>query len=90
MQPGELSDQLQLTPSTVTRLIEKLEEKKLVVRTTDGRVTNVYPTPAGKNLLPEIKACIKDFYESYAAVLGKEESSKLVNTMHRLSDKLEA
>ena len=90
MQPGELSDQLQLTPSTITRLIEKLEEKKLVVRTTDGRVTNVYPTPAGKNLLPEIKECIKDFYESYATVLGKEESSKLVNTMHRLSDKLEA
>ena len=29
MQPGNLAEQLQLTPSTITRLIEKLEEKKL-------------------------------------------------------------
>lgn len=28
MQPGNLAEQLQLTPSTITRLIEKLEEKK--------------------------------------------------------------
>src|SRR5215207_3420539 len=33
LQPGSIADHLQLTPSTVTRLVEKLEEKKLVVRT---------------------------------------------------------
>ena len=30
IQPGALADQLQLQPSTITRLIEKLEEKKMV------------------------------------------------------------
>ena len=42
LQPSNLVEQLQLTPSTITRLIEKLEEKKLVVRTFDGKLTNVY------------------------------------------------
>ena len=50
MQPGTLADHLQLQPSTITRLIEKLEEKKLVVRTTEGKLTNVYPTPKGSSL----------------------------------------
>ncbi|MGL5946450.1 MAG: MarR family winged helix-turn-helix transcriptional regulator, partial [Sediminibacterium sp.] len=44
MQPGVLAEELQLSPSTITRLIEKLELKKLVIRTTEGKITNVYPT----------------------------------------------
>src|SRR4249919_1819869 len=50
IQPGMLAKELQLQPSTITRLIEKLEEKRLVVRTTGGKSTNVYPTPKGKDL----------------------------------------
>jgi len=52
MQPGALSEELHLTPSTITRLIEKLEEKKLVVRTTEGKITNVYPTLKQKKCTP--------------------------------------
>jgi DNA-binding MarR family transcriptional regulator len=37
VQPGVLADELQLTPTTITRLIEKLEEKKLVVGTTERK-----------------------------------------------------
>src|SRR5687768_4540779 len=61
-QPGYLSRHLQLTPSTVTRLLEKLEEKKLVIRTTEGKTTNVYPTPKAKQLLPTISNCLENFY----------------------------
>ena len=55
VQPGRLSDEMQLTPSTITRLLEKLEEKKLVIRTTEGKITNVYPTPKAKELFPQLK-----------------------------------
>ncbi len=89
LQPGVLSDQLQLKPSTITRLIEKLEKKKLLIRTMDGRITNIYPTPSGKNLLPKLKECLKQFYQNYVEVLGKEESVRLVKSMHQLIDKLE-
>ncbi len=88
IQPGLLAEHLQLTPSTITRLIEKMEEKKLVVRTTEGKTTNVYPTPKGKEMLPQLKECLKDFYTQYTSILGKEESAKLVQTIGKFADKL--
>jgi len=88
IQPTELVRQLLLTPSTITRLIEKLEEKKLVVRTNEGKVTNVYPSPKAKSMLPELKECLNHFYQNYAAILGKDESSKMVNSINKLVDKL--
>lgn len=88
VQPGTLADELQLTPSTITRLIEKLEERKLVVRTTEGKVTNVYPTRKAKELYPKLKECSNEFYQTYASILGKGESAKLVCNINKLADKL--
>ena len=88
IQPSDLSKELHLTPSTITRLIEKLEQKRLVVRTTAGKVTNVYPTPKGKELLPALKSCLHEFYQKYSDILGKEESEKLVKNMSRIADRL--
>jgi DNA-binding MarR family transcriptional regulator len=88
VQPSELSEELHLTPSTITRLIEKLEGKKLLVRTYEGKLTNVYPTPKAKEIQPTLKQCVNDFYESYSSVLGKDESARLIQSMNRLADKL--
>ena len=88
IQPSALVRQLLLTPSTITRLIEKLEEKKLVVRTTEGKLTNVYPTPKARAMLPDLKACLEHFYQNYSSVIGKEESARLVTNMNKLVDKL--
>ena len=88
IQPMTLSEELHLKPSTITRLVEKLEEKKLLVRTYEGKLTNVYPTPKAKELLPKLKQCVSDFYESYSSILGKEESAKLVQSMNRIADRL--
>lgn len=89
MQPGALSDQLHLTPSTITRLIEKLEEKKLVIRNTEGKVTNVYPTQKAKEMQGILKECLYEFYNNYCNILGKEESKQLVQNMLTIADKLE-
>lgn len=88
IQPGKLADEMQLQPSTITRLIEKIEGKKLAVRTYEGKITNVYPTPKAKQLLPAMKNCIKNFHQSYSSILGKEQSAKLVNSITMLADKL--
>lgn len=88
IQPGQIADQLQLSPSTITRLIEKLEENKLVIRTTEGKLTNVYPTPKGKEMKEVIKECIADFHGKYVKMLGKEESRQFVQNLNRMSDKL--
>lgn len=88
VQPSTLVEQLQLTPSTITRLIEKLEEKKLVVRTTGGKITNVFPSPKGRQLKPQLEKCRDQFYQYYSSVLGKEDSARLVQSMNKLSDRL--
>lgn len=88
IQPSALVEQLLLTPSTITRLIEKLEEKKLVVRTTEGKSTNVYPTPKAKKMLPDLKACVDHFYQTYSSILGKEESTRMAGNINKLVDKL--
>ncbi len=87
-QPGALATELQLTPSTITRLIEKLEEKKLVIRTTTGKMANVYPTPKAKELMPVLQSCLYEFYTGYCDILGKAESAKLVQDMALVADKL--
>lgn len=88
IQPSTIVKQLLLTPSTITRLLEKLEEKKLLVRTTEGKITNIYPTPKGKGLAPDLLACVQEFNEAYGSILGKEESARMVNTINKLADKL--
>ena len=89
IQPGALSEELHLTPSTITRLIEKLEEKKLVVRTAEGKTTNVYPTPKAKEMHPLLKECVQTFYQTYTSILGIDESNRLVHSMAKIADKLE-
>ncbi len=88
VQPGKLAGELQLKPSTVTRLLEKLEDKKLVVRITEGKNTNVYATPKGQELLPVLKRCVDDFYQGYAHILGPNEGANMLSSMNKLSDAL--
>lgn len=88
VQPSFLSEQLQLAPSTVTRLIEKLEDKNLLTRTFEGKITNIYPTNEAKALLPRMKECMNEFYKKYIHILGEDESAKLVSKMAKMADKL--
>jgi MarR family transcriptional regulator, organic hydroperoxide resistance regulator len=89
IQPGALAGQLQLQPSTITRLMQKLEEKKLIVRTSEGKITNVYPTPKGKELQPKMKECLQHFYSQTEALVPSAEGGKLLQGMGRVADKLE-
>lgn len=88
IQPTALSEQLILTPSTVTRLMEKLEDKGLLTRTTEGKLTKVFPTQKAKDLYPVLQDCLTHFIENYSSILGKEESLRMVTSMACLADKL--
>ena len=89
-QPGALSAELHLTPSTITRLIEKLEEKKLVIRNTEGKTTSVYPTPKSKEMKTLLQECGEEFQRSCISLLGKDESARFISSMNKISDKLPA
>ena len=88
IQPGTLATQLELQPSTISRFLDKLEAKKLVVRTVEGKTANVYPTPKAKELLPKMKGCMQEFYASYCKLIGKEESQQLAKMAMQANRKL--
>ncbi len=88
IQPGVLAAQLQLQPSTITRFIEKLEEKKLVVRTADGKLTNVYPTRKAREMQATLKKCVQEFNKTCCSIFGKDEMKKFVLALNKMSDKV--
>jgi len=87
--PKELAEELQLTPSTVTRLIEKLEFKGFIERQQCGRCTEVFPTPAGMKLNNEVKEAWSRLAKRINEVLGKEDNAQLTSAIGNAIQKLE-
>jgi MarR family transcriptional regulator, organic hydroperoxide resistance regulator len=82
IQPGEISAEMQLTPSTVTRLIEKMEQRGLMERRSNGKFTEVYLTTEGVAKIPEIKSCWMNLYTRYSAVLGEKDAAQLTSMIY--------
>ena len=72
--PSHLCEVLYLTPSTITRLIEKLETKGLVTRRSEGKNTLVDPTAQGIGLSDAITAAWQRTWTRYAEAIGEEET----------------
>ena len=89
IQPGEISIEMQLTPSTVTRLIEKMEYKGLLERRTSGKFTEVYATGKGEEIIPQIKTCWMNLYKRYSGILGEENSRQLTSLIYDAVRKLD-
>lgn len=89
IQPNEISKQMQLSPSTITRLIEKMELKKLLERKTTGRTTEVYPTDKSKEMDKKIKEAWRKLYDRYSGLIGETEAKKLTANIYDALNKLE-
>ena len=86
--PREISEQMQLTPSTITRLIEKMEQKHLLERQSTGRTTQVYPTDKSKELGEKITEAWRNLYHRYSGLIEEEEAKKLTANIYDAVKKL--
>ena len=89
IQSGELARIMMLTPSTVTRLVEKLEERKLVRRHTEGRTTLVYPTPDSVALDEAIKTAWSGLYRKYIEILGEDAARQVTGDVYKAALELD-
>jgi MarR family transcriptional regulator, organic hydroperoxide resistance regulator len=89
IQPKELSEIMLLTPSTITRLIEKLEYKGLVERKNVGKTTEVYPTAKSIELEIVIKEAWFNLYKKYTNLLGEEVAKRLTAEIYNATKKFE-
>ncbi len=87
--PTAIAEIMLLKPSTLTRLIEKLEQKGLVERRPNGKFIEVYPTESGNGLNMKIKAAWMDLYRNYTDLLGEEAGAQLAGAAYMSAKKLE-
>jgi DNA-binding MarR family transcriptional regulator len=75
--PTEVSHHMMLAPSTVTRLVEKMEDAGYLRRKREGKEIHIFPTSKSRRLDPKIKSCWRALHDRYVKLLGKEASARL-------------
>jgi DNA-binding MarR family transcriptional regulator len=88
IQAGELAEIMMLTPSTVTRLLDKLETRHLVKKHTEGRIAMIYPTPQSVELNEAIKAAWYKLYQRITGILGEENARQLTGNIYQTALKM--
>lgn len=80
IQPSKLGKLLQLKPSTITRLVEKMENRGYLERQSAGRTTQIYPTKKCQEKDEKIRNAWDVLQEKYRLVLG-ERYTKVLTEM---------
>ncbi|MEZ0542125.1 MarR family winged helix-turn-helix transcriptional regulator [Fibrella arboris] len=86
--PTYLSETLFLSPSTITRLIEKLESKGLARRETMGKNTKVFATESGAELAPAVTDAWQANWEKFTDKLGEVEAIALTRQIFAAAERL--
>lgn len=86
--PTYLSETLLLSPSTITRLIEKLESKGLARRENVGKRTLVFATEAGADLAPSVDAAWQTNWAKFTEKLGESEVMALTKQLFAAAERL--
>jgi len=88
MLSGELAKTLQLTPSTITRLIEKLENKDLIRREANGKFSLLFPTKKSLAMNEQLKQAWAATNQRYKGILGDTESKHLTEEVLKANRKI--
>jgi DNA-binding MarR family transcriptional regulator len=85
--PREIADELNLSRSTITRFLDSLEKRKLLVRKPtdrDGRELRVYPTQVAKQIHQKLDDIGADLTKLMAKTVGKNELSQMVAELRKM------
>lgn len=77
IKPGVLAEKLYLKPSTITRLVQKLERRELVIKESAGRSKSIVCTSKGEEMAVEINETWKQLFKEKEAELGERYVSVL-------------
>ena len=89
LRPSKIGQRMQLSPSTVTRLIEKLEYRGFLERKINGKYTEVYSTALGSGLDIKLQKAWSNLSKRYSDLLGEEATKKLTTEVYKASQTLE-
>lgn len=87
----DISKKLIVTPSNTTRLLEKMENEKLIVRSPlegDRRVNMVHITPKGSSLLDKVWPGYKGKIQEAVSVLNGDDQKHAASLLLRWLERL--
>ncbi|WP_283606546.1 MarR family winged helix-turn-helix transcriptional regulator [Faecalispora anaeroviscerum] len=90
IQQKAIGEMLHLTPSTITRLIEKLERKGLVEKRLEGKNVYLQTTSDGLAQQERIIASWNHLHEEYQNILTKTETARFLEISQKLLERLES
>jgi len=82
VKPGEIAEELFLAPSTVTRLIDKLERLHLVEKKSEGKYMRIASTSKGMEKDIRIRKAWENLYKRYHKLFGQSFSESLTESLH--------
>jgi len=85
-----IAEQLQLAPSSVTRIVDALQRQDLVLTTTEGRRVYAKPTAAGRRATKKVRDAWRQLYDRYVKLLGKQAADALCRDVHAAAQALSA
>lgn len=88
----ELAQELSLSRSTVTRFLDSMESRDLLVRKTageDGREVRIYPTAAAKRLHKALDQTGQRLSQQMAKIFGQQDLSQVVSKLRKFQASLE-
>ena len=84
----EVGELLELTPSTITRFVEKLEGKGLILRKADGKNVFIYTTKKGLQMQSMILEAWSNLKNCYNNILTEEETKQFIQLSNRLIESM--
>jgi len=88
VRPLELSQRLQLHPSTITRLLDKLQIKGYLERLNSGRTTKIFPTTKSQGMQLKLERAWQNLHNRYTQLLGEEQTQRLISAFGSAQEKL--
>lgn len=88
----QIAEELHLDPSTVTRFVDALVERRLARRDTnhtDRRSAAVFPTAEGKRLQKKLEKSGDNLFQTVRARLGDKHVQELVTALREARSTLE-
>ena len=90
IQPSQLAEKLILKPSTITRLVNKLERRKLVEKTSEGRSSHIVCTSKGGELIDKLNQRWEALMKVKKQELGERYVSVLSEMMQQALQSIES
>ena len=87
--PARLADLMGMTRGAITKVLDKLEEKQWVVRTTseeDNRVQFLSLTSEGRHVLPTLATIADENDEHFFGALNPDEQATLRSLLRKLAE----